>query len=318
VRVLVTGASGFVGSHVCRLLRARQHDVITLRDGGRARGVELSEAGVVLESVGACPPDAEVHLAARIRAAPGDPWRDVYANNVTATYGLLAAVRAEAPRARILLASSSAVYRAVPRGRNPVTEDERLRPVSLYGASKVACEALAWTHAAAGPGVVICRPFNLVGPGGEDRSALAQWARQVASIKRGLAPGVVRCGPLGTFRDLTDVRDAARAYVSLVEAQEPPDVVNICSGAAHSGEEVMSLLLEEADVQAQIDSAPGATDDLEYQCGDNARIVRSVGWCPEIPLRQSVRDVLAEWLAWDRAEGRDRGATGGEGHGDGK
>lgn len=301
MRVLVTGSCGFVGSHVQRILRQRGHTV-TAVGSPREReceGVDLTDESAVEQLVSRSQPDVIVHLAARF--GPIDEWKALFGNNTRATYSVLFAAEKRARDARVLIASSSAVYGHVPPERNPVSEEEELRPVTVYGASKAAAEALVWPFIARGLHVVVCRAFNTVGPGSDPRSALAQWAQQIAAIRRSVATPVLRCGPLDTARDLTDVRDVARAYALLAEASSKvPSVVNICTGQAITGADLMKIMLEEADLTARVISTPAGADDIRYQCGSNRRIRNAVAWTPEISLRQTVRDVLADVLRRER------------------
>src|SRR5687767_15456193 len=131
MRVLVTGASGFVGAHVCQALAASGLDVRTDIDA-HAAGLDLADEGVADALVGETDPDAVIHLAARVEPRD-DAWHALLRNNQLAALRVLEAVRRRAPRARALVASSSAVYGAVARERNPVQETEPTRPVTMYG-----------------------------------------------------------------------------------------------------------------------------------------------------------------------------------------
>jgi GDP-4-dehydro-6-deoxy-D-mannose reductase len=292
MKVVVTGASGFVGRHLTRALAAAGHDVVTDTDAHRA-ALDLVDRGVADTLVRDADPDAVVHLAAR--AGPrDDPWRALLRNNELSALRVLDAVKQHAPHARVLVASSSAVYGAVPRDRNPVRETEPLRPVTMYGASKAGTEAIAFAFAASGLRVTVCRPFNTIGPGGDKRSALAQWTRRLLELESAGGHDVFRCGPLNTFRDLTDVRDMARGYVSLVEHHVSEPVVNLCSGRAVEGTHVLDLLCAAIGVRPQVIAAQARADDIMFQSGDNSRIAAATGWGPSIELEQTVEDVVRE------------------------
>jgi GDP-4-dehydro-6-deoxy-D-mannose reductase len=292
MRLLVTGASGFVGAHVCRALAASGHDVRTDIDA-HAAALDLADEGVADTLVGETDPDAVIHLAARVEPRD-DAWRALLRNNQLAALRVLEAVRRRAPRARALVASSSAVYGAVARERNPVQETEPTRPVTMYGASKAGTEAIAFAFAAAGVRVTVCRPFNTIGPGGDKRSALAHWMRKLLELDSPGSDGVFHCGPLNTFRDLTDVRDLARAYVSIVERDVTEPVLNICSGRAVEGRVVLDLLFAAAGVRPPVEAAPARADDILFQSGDNRRLAAATGWKPSITLERTVEDVVRE------------------------
>jgi GDP-4-dehydro-6-deoxy-D-mannose reductase len=292
MRVLVTGASGFVGAHLQRALEESGHDVLTDSEA-RSAGLDLTDDGVATELVGGAEPDAVVHLAGRVQAS-NDAWHDLLRNNQLATLRVLAAVRDRAPNARVLVASSSAVYGPVPRERNPIRETEPTRPVTLYGASKVGAEAVAFAFAASGLLVTVCRPFNTIGPGGDHRSALAQWTRKLLELDTARNDGVFRCGPVSTFRDLTDVRDIARAYVSILEREVSEPVLNLCSGEAVEGAVVLDLLCSAIGVRPRVVAAAARPDDIVFQSGDRSRLTSATGWRPSIALQQTVEDVVRE------------------------
>ena len=292
MKVLVTGGGGFVGAHVRSALEKSGHAVFTDVDaysGSR----DLTEAGVAEALVRESRPQAVIHLAARVEPRE-NAWEYVLRNNQLAAFRVLAAVQARAPRARVLIASSSAVYGPVPRERNPVREGEPTRPVTMYGASKAATEAIAFAFATSGLKVCVCRPFNTIGPGGDKRSALAQWTRKLLELEQPGSDGVFRCGPLDTFRDLTDVRDVARAYVAIAERDIGDPVLNICSGRAVDGATVLEMLFSAAGVRPRVVSAPARPDDIMFQCGDRSRLTAGTGWEPSVTLQQTVEDVVRE------------------------
>lgn len=292
MRVLLTGASGFVGVHVRRALAASGHDVFNDADAHTA-ALDLADEGVADALVGETHPDAVIHLAARVEPRD-DAWRALLRNNQLAAFRVLDSLRRRAPHARVLVASSSAVYGAVPRERNPVRETEPARPVTMYGASKAATEAIAFAFAASGLRVTICRPFNIVGPGGDKRSALAHWTRKLLELDSTRSDGVFRCGPVNTFRDLTDVRDIARAYVSILERDATEPVLNLCSGRAVEGMVVLDLLFATTGVRPHVVAAPARADDILFQSGDNSRLTAATRWEPVITLEQTVADVVRE------------------------
>lgn len=292
MRVLVTGASGFVGAHVRNALASSSHEVLTDIDA-HAAARDLADEGVADTLVGEARPDAVIHLAARVEARD-DAWHALLRNNQLAAFRVLESVRRRAPHARVLLASSSAVYGPVPRERNPVREMEPTRPVTMYGASKAGTEAIAFAFAASGVRVTVCRAFNTIGPGGDKRSALAHWTRKLIELDSPGSDNVFRCGPLNTFRDLTDVRDIARAYVTILEHDATVPVLNVCSGRAIEGAVVLEMLLAATGLRPRIIAAPASPDDIPFQCGDNTQLIAATGWQPSIPLEQTIENVVRE------------------------
>src|SRR5262245_45223204 len=233
MRVLVTGIGGFAGPVVADALRAAGHEVHGLVQAGppsarlAALGLlaaalhvgDVTDAAALGGLLAAVRPDAVVHLAGLtfVPAAERDPL-ETYRVNVGGLLALLSAVRAEAPKARVLAVGSADVYGAVERSELPVREETPLRPVSVYGASKAAADLAAaqWARAY-GLDVVRARPFNHTGPGQDAAFVCSALARQVAAIEAGTQEPLLRVGNVDPVRDFSDVRDIAAGYVALLE-----------------------------------------------------------------------------------------------------
>jgi GDP-4-dehydro-6-deoxy-D-mannose reductase len=301
VRVLVTGAGGFVGRLLVAELRRSGHEPIPLYSPRTAGpdGLDLLDAEGIRHWIDEARPEVVVHLAARAKPAAIEALRSLLEENLSTTTNVLEAVRLTAPGARVVLASSSAVYGAIPRERNPVVEEEPLSPSLPYGAAKAAAEAVASVYGARGMNVIVVRSFNLIGPGQDASFAIASFGRQIALIKARRMEPVIHTGPLDRFRDFTDVRDAVRAYVLLTERAPEGGRYNLCSGVARSMRDVLGDLLDLAEVKAVIHEDPakgsGGPLDVHYQCGSRAAIERSTGWTPTISWEQTLRDVNADW-----------------------
>ncbi len=313
MRALVTGGSGFVGRHLAPLLAANGCDVWSLDrrgdapPGATAIVADLSEAVAAARALEESRPDLVFHLAARTPAnAPESTPADWLGGDPVATDNLLEAVRTVAPRARVLVVSSSAVYGPVAREALPITEASPLRPATLYGVAKAAVELAALRfHAAHGVHVVRARPFNLVGPGEPAAMVTTAVAAQVARIAAGHAPAVVRMRHRATSRDFTDVRDAVRAYWLLLERGAAGEAYNVCSGHAVGIGDVAERLLSLAGVAARIEETAPAPEagDVLAQAGDRTKLAAATGWAPEIPLERSLADLLASLAAGDEARG---------------
>jgi GDP-4-dehydro-6-deoxy-D-mannose reductase len=284
MRTLITGADGFVGRHA--LERLQNADVETIAFTGDVR-----DAAGCLEQVRASRPDAILHLAAISSVA--DAWRDpgaVTEVNVGGTRNLLAAASAAAPGARFVLVSSAEVYGAVPEHQQPIGEDTPPRPRSPYAESKLAAEAVAL---AAELDTVVARPFPHIGPGQDERFAIASFASQIAAIERG-APPLLRVGNLEARRDLSDVRDVVGAYLALLGATGTAKIYNVGSGRAwRIGEVLTSLLtLAEREIEVVPDPERLRPADTPLLLGDASRIERDLGWHTERPLEQTLLDIL--------------------------
>lgn len=292
-RPLVTGGGGFSGRWLLEELRARGQDPIAPdRDE-----LELLDAAAVREAVRSARPPAVYHLAAL--ASVPESWRDPRATlleNLETTLNVLEAVRTEAPSVVVVMAGSGEVYGA-PESL-PVEETAPLRPQNPYAVSKAACDVLAGQYADAhGLRVVRTRSFNQAGPGQSDLYVLGTLTRQVAEAEAGAGAATIRLGNIDSRRDFTDVRDVARAYADLVDAEAPAGAYNLCSGRAVSVRALLELLGRAArvDVRHEVDPDRVRAHDVPEIRGSAERIRAATGWAPKIPLEQTVADALESW-----------------------
>jgi len=297
VRALVTGAGGFVGAHLVRHLQEQGDEVVRLER--REDGVDITDAEAITDAVVAAKPEAIYHLAGA--ADVGGSWaepRATFLANALGTLNVLEAARA-AGAERVLAVSSADVYGRVSEDELPIREDQPLRPVSPYAASKVAADALA-QQAWLGHGlpVIRVRAFNPLGPGQSDRFVAPSLAARIARNERD-GGDEVPIGNLTPRRDVTDVRDVVRAYRLLMEVGEPGAVYNICSGHAVSVEHIAKTLLGMAarPMRLVVDPSLQRPVDIPVLVGDNTALRQATGWEPTIPLEQTLADVLTDWRA---------------------
>jgi GDP-4-dehydro-6-deoxy-D-mannose reductase len=293
-RVLITGASGFVGRHLAAACAQAGDEV---HGASRSGGADLRAAEAAGAAVAAARPDVVYHLAGH--AHVGASWEDpagTLQENLAMAVNVLEAVRAQAPEAVVLAVGSGEAY-----GRPeslPLTEDAPLRPQSPYAASKAAADLLAAFYADAyGLRVVRVRAFNHAGPGQEPRYAISAFARQLAAaLDAGEDPAVIVIGNPETRRDYTDVRDVVRAYRLLAAAGEP-GAYNVCSGRALSARELVAALGEAAGarVRHEVDPARVRGHEVAEMRGSPARLERLTGWRPEIALARTLADTVAWW-----------------------
>jgi GDP-4-dehydro-6-deoxy-D-mannose reductase len=218
-------------------------------------------------------------------------------SNVTAAVSMLEALRKEAPRARLVWASSCQIY-GTPE-RLPVDEHAQLRPDSPYAVSKAAGEMLAGVYADAhGLDIVRVRPFNHSGPGQSSAFILSSLARQAAeALLAGDSYVRLLTGNPGTRRDFTDVRDVVRAY-RLLAARAEPGIYNVSSGRSVSAAEQVGLVAELiAPVEAEhiVDPGQVRAHEMPDLAGSHDRITAATGWRPEITLRQTMMDTIEWW-----------------------
>lgn len=289
MRALVTGARGFVGRHLVEHLEA-QGDEVT----GVDREVDVTDAAAVLAAVAAAAPDVVVHLAALSHV--GDSWRDpgeVERVNVGGTESVLAAARRAAPGATVVVVSSADVFGVVGEADLPLTEDHAVAPVSPYGASKAAVEALARDAAGRGQRVVVARPFNHVGPGQSPAFAVPGIASRLLDA-RDAGRDEVGVGDLSARRDFTDVRDVARAYRLLAARGEPGEVYHVASGVDVAIGDVAARLVALIHPSAHLvlDPALVRPVDVPVLRGSARKLRAATGWAPTIALDDTLRDVV--------------------------
>jgi GDP-4-dehydro-6-deoxy-D-mannose reductase len=299
--VLVTGASGFVGRHVVELLnasRARVHGLgneppkhtLELQEW---HTVDLSDMPALTEAIENAAPDFVVHLAGQASAGHSfEQPAETFRVNTIGTWNVLQAVQEAAHRARTLVVGSGESYGPQPEGTR-VAEDAPFRPVSPYALSKAAADAFAEVAAADGQDVVRTRSFAHAGPGQDPRFAIPSWAHQIAAAERGAEP-VIRTGNLEITRDLSDVRDVARAYVALLERGLRGAAYNVCRGEGVTLAHVLERMCAMARVPVRVATDPGRMRpvDVPYLVGDPTAIKRDTGWRAEIALDATLAAVL--------------------------
>lgn len=292
--ILVTGAQGFAGSHVVEELRHAGADVV----GWDRADLDLLDPAALRSALARLRPAAICHCAGAPHVAQS--WSSAtmaLETNVMATSHLLDAVRDLVPGCRVLNVGSSTVYR---EAADPLTEQHPVGPASPYAVSKLAQEMLALRmHRDEGLDVVQTRSFNHTGPRQQPAFAAPSFARQIALIEAGRSEPVIRVGNLSARRDLTDVRDVARAYRLALERGVSGAVYNVCSGSAHAMQDLVDGLCARAavSVRVEVDPALYRPNDTPLVVGSHARLTADTGWQPAIPLGQMLDDLLAYWRA---------------------
>jgi GDP-4-dehydro-6-deoxy-D-mannose reductase len=305
--ILVTGAAGFAGSHLLDLLAASGADIVAWHRPGTAppredhriawEAVDLLDRLMVADAIRRRPPGAVYHLAGY--AHVGRAWDETVATfqtNVRGTHFLLEALREASREVPLLVPSSAMVYQPA---TEPLSEDHVVLPSSPYGVSKLAQEMLAVRGSADGIGTRVARAFNHVGPRQDPAFAASGFARQIAEIEAGIRDAEIVVGNLDSKREITDVRDTVRAYRVILERGTPGRPYNVCSGRALAIGDVLDQLVSKSRVQVRIrvDSTRFRPNDLPIVEGDPTRIREELGWRPEIPLEQTLDDLLNYWRA---------------------
>jgi GDP-4-dehydro-6-deoxy-D-mannose reductase len=289
----VTGCKGFVGHWLISHLESSGDEVT-----GIDAEVDITDPPVIADAIRGIGPDAIYHLAAQ--ASVGTSWENqapTYQVNTLGVVNVLEAAAGCPDRPRVLLVSSAEVYGRVSPDQLPVREDHRLAPVSPYAASKAAAEFVgvqAWLGV--GLEVIRVRPFNHTGPGQGPSFVVPSLAKQVGEAVASRAQSLVT-GNLDARRDLTDVRDVVRAYRSILLSGAPGEVYNVCRGESVPIREVAERLLALAgrELPIVVDPARLRPSEIPDMRGDPGRLRAATGWAPEIPLDDTLRDVLAYW-----------------------
>jgi GDP-4-dehydro-6-deoxy-D-mannose reductase len=313
MRVLITGFTGFVGSHLAEHLiargdvevfgthrwRSRMDNVEHLRDRVRFVECDLRDAGAILRVLREVRPERIFHLAAQSYVPTS--WlapAETLSGNVLGQLHLFEAIRALDLPARVHIAGSSEEYGLVLPDEIPIREDNPLRPLSPYAVSKVAQDMLAYQywqsyrlHA------VRTRGFNHTGPRRGEVFVTSNFARQIAQIEKGLREPVVWVGNLDSVRDFTDVRDMVRAYWLALERGAPGEVYNVCSGRGYTARQVLDILLGLAQVKVTVQEDPARMrpSDVTLLVGDCSKFRNATGWQSTIPFEVTLKDLLEHW-----------------------
>jgi len=296
-RILVTGASGFVGRKLFDIASARVANqsikLVALPD------LDLRHPQAVKDGLGDVSYDSVVHLAA-VAFVPDSfaKPQETYDVNLYGTINLIDALRQSGFTGSFLYVSSGDVYGSVAEDALPIREDVLPRPRNPYAASKLAAEAYCYQAALSfGFRLIIARPFNHIGPGQSDRFVLPAMAKQIFEIKKGLRPPVIETGNTDVTRDFSDVRDVVRAYLSLLASEASGEIYNVCSGVEYNVRSVLLRMLELAHVEAEIRVVEKKLRPNEQRrhCGSNEKLRRHTGWTAEIPFEKALRDLLRSW-----------------------
>ncbi|HSN85436.1 MAG TPA: GDP-mannose 4,6-dehydratase [Thermoanaerobaculia bacterium] len=293
MRFLITGIGGFVGSRLARHLLDRGDrvsgtylDAVPDLPGVDLHEADLTDRAAMERVVRETAPDAVFNMAGLSHVGESWNWEllpGYYWVNVVGTENVVAAAAGRP----VVVISSADVYGLVPEAEQPISEDRKIAPQSPYAITKAASERIALAH-----GALVVRSFNLIGPGQAAKFALANWATQLAAIRRGEREAVLEVGNLESRRDFVHVDDGAAAYRLLVERGAPGTVYNLASGRAVSMREALTRLLRVSGVEVQVKEGafPPRPQDIPMLSGDASRL-RALGWKPEKTLDDALSDL---------------------------
>ena len=333
MRFLITGINGFAGNWLARYLllnntEAEIYGTIKLHSNLEnlsdilnfitLKTIDIRDSHSVLKLINDVRPDYVFHLAA-ITYVPAS-WNapiETFDTNVNGTINLLEAIRnlegVVCYDPRILIAGSSEEYglvngdETIANPEIPIKETNQLRPMSPYGVSKVAQDRLGWQYFKSyGTRCIITRAFNHEGPRRPRDFVISSFCYQIAAQE--MMPEQdeieIKCGSLDAFRDFSDVRDVVEAYAKILEAGEPGEVYNICSGHARRISDIIALLSPMAKKPLTIKQDPDRMrpSDVPILLGDNSKLKSTIDWKPRFTIEETIQDCLNYWRSHIRRE----------------
>lgn len=311
-KALVTGVTGFAGSHLAELLlkegvevygiqrwRSKTENIEHIKDQIKIEEADLLDAHSLITVIEKIKPDYIFHLAAQsfVQSSWASPTQTLEVNIIGSAH-LFEAVRKTGLPITIQIACSSEEYGKVLPNEVPIKETNPLRPLSPYAVSKLAMDYLGYQyHESYGLRIIRTRGFNHTGPRRGDVFAESSFAKQIAEIEKGKREPIVHVGNLEAQRDYTDVRDMVRAYYLAVQKCDAGQEYNIASGKAWKIKTVLDLLLSMAKVKVEVVPDPSRMrpSDVEILIGDNTKFVTKTGWKIEIPFEKTMEDLLNYW-----------------------
>lgn len=309
MRILITGAGGFVGTHLAKHIVENEQDIQVTGTVFKTDAVnnafltesyqaDLRDYDRVLEVVKTVQPDHIYHLAAQafVPRSFEAPW-ETLETNIRSELNILQACIELGIMPHILIISSAEIYGAVSPEELPLTETSPFRPANPYSVSKVTQDMLGYQYYLSYKlPIMRARPFNHFGPGQSERFVAAAFSSQIARIEAGLQEPVLNVGNLSAKRDFTDVRDIVRAYRMIIDKGNVGDVYNIASGKAFSIQYLLDTLLSytKVEIDVRVDPERLRPIDVPEVRGDCTRLHEATGWQPQIAFEQTLHDLLDE------------------------
>ncbi len=313
MNVLITGADGFVGSHLAELLLTDSNSKLSgmIREGRPSSniqhlkskiqlfGCDITNAVEVSRVIESVKPEKIFHLAGQafVPHSVRNPF-ETFKVNIDGGVNLLEATRKQNGSCSVLIVSSGEVYGSVSPDRLPIDESTPLNPGNPYAASKACIDLIAQQYRMNfGMNVIVARPFNHLGPRQSELFVGSAFAKQIAEIKLGKREPDIHVGNLEPNRDFTDVRDVVKAYIQLLEQPQEYGVFNISSGTSIRIKELLDMMCKISGVKVEIipDPERQRSNDISEITGSSIRLQRATGWKPRIALEQTVRDLIEYW-----------------------
>lgn len=307
MKILVTGADGFVGSYLVKALQQRNHTVIAgflNATNVPAKSMEAVLLNIVdSEQVNSVvynlQPNAIIHLAAQsmVKVAWENPSDTVLVNTIGTT-NIVKAVINFSQKTKIITIGSSEEYGLTGKQGRPLNEDDYCLPQNPYAISKLAAGQIALQLAEQEKiNVIHVRPFNHFGPYQREGFVVSDFASQIARMEKGPSERILRVGDLSAQRDFTDVRDVIEAYVALLEKDVETGIYNVCSGQPHTAGEILNTLLSQCKVQieVQVDQEKFRPSNVPLFIGSAKKLTQATGWRPRRAFSNSITETLEWW-----------------------
>lgn len=305
MKVLVTGAGGFVGEYLVKLLKAHNHDVVAIGINNGAFLKELSvpthvvnilDYPVLRETMQNVVPDAVIHLAAvsNVPISWNKPGLTIDVN-IHGTVNVLQALYEVNPKAKFLNIGSSDEYGLTAKCGKPLTEDMPCQPQNPYSISKYCTEQMVLQLGKKyGMNVISTRSFNHFGPGQAKGFVISDFASQIKAIEAGEQEPVIRVGDLSAARDFTFVSDVVEAYVSLIEKDMESGVYNVCSGKAMTVQEILDMMLHlsSKEIKVEIDEGKFRPSEVPFFVGCADKLSNATGWKVSTDIVDGLKNIL--------------------------
>lgn len=307
-KILVTGGTGFAGSHLVEELKVQGYDDIHITSFsgenafleqlvGRANihALDLSDKQATAELIKQLQPDQIYHLAALAFVGKSFDEADrVLSNNIAVQQNVLLAVRDFCMQARLLVVGSAEEYGvSISEDEIPVSEEHPFRPINPYAVSKITQDMLSYSYFISyGLDIVIVRPFNHIGERQTTEFAIPAFTKQIVAIEKG-EQAQLQVGDLSTIRDFTDVKDMVKAYILVMNKGISGETYNIGSGIGVKMGEVVNKLvsLSSNNIEIVVDESRLRPHDIPKMIANNDKI-KSLGWETSISLDDTLKRII--------------------------
>jgi len=311
MKIFITGINGFVGSYLAEHLISSSPDQIygLIRKNARLDNIarikhkinlfkgDILNYKMIASAIKSSRPQWIFHLAAKVSPRyVQEASEEMLETNIIGTLHLLKAAQNYAPKAKVLIASSAAIYGDTPPSSLPIKETCPVKPIDAYGSGKASGEIISQQYFRTfGLKIIIARTFNVLAPAKAHTFIEAGILPQIKSIKEGGKP-IIRVGDINTYRDFLDVRDVVKAYIALLKRGQPGEIYNVCSNKMVGMKEILNFLLQKTNLKNKVkiirDPKLVRPIDIRKSLGNNRKIIYHTNWRPKISIRQTLSELL--------------------------